>query len=101
MAFALDVGDRMGKNAPMPRWLLWTVCVLMAALVAVICIVPGWHLYPLTLRMAAFFFVLLLLLSGCFHPTLRLMLEAIPAFLSRPLPDIALDLRPAVTLLRC
>ena len=89
------------KITPMPRWLMWTVCVLMAILVAVICIVPGWHLYPLTLRVAALFFALMLFLSGSFHPEFILNRELIPAFDPPALPEPVVGLTGSFAPLRC
>jgi hypothetical protein len=59
----------------MPRWLHAVTCFWMAFLVAVICIVPGWHLYPLTFSMEAFVFGVLLLLSGVFLPLVLMFTE--------------------------
>lgn len=61
---ALDAVTKLAENLGMPRWCNWLVCIVLAMLVALICIVPGWHLYPVTLRFEALVFALLLFLSS-------------------------------------
>ena len=76
-------------------------CFWMAFLVAVICIVPGWHLYPLTFSMEAFVFGILLILSGFFLALVLIVTEGVLATVHDPLLSDANLSAPPLLALRC
>ena len=67
MAFALDVGDRMGKNAPMPKWCLRAVCLFILLVVCWVVVHPDVDLEPTAFRFAVFAAIVMFVLRASFR----------------------------------